>query len=346
MAADNQVVWQTGRVMESSPVADGIQRIVLRTEKPGRAAPGSHVDVRVELDGGADIRSYSVVSSSDDGRTLTISVHRSPRSRGGSVFMHGLRPGDDIAMTQPLQNFPLRIGAPRYVLLAGGVGITAIAEMARVLRDLKADYLLVYVGRSRRVMAYLDELESLHEGHIRVHVDDEGTSLDVASLVDEIADGDRTGTEMYMCGPIRLMDAVRRRWHDQGLPQANLRYETFGNSGWFEPEEFVVSIPRLGIETTVDANLSLLEALEKAGADMMSDCRKGECGLCQVDILDVSGHVDHRDVFFSDEQKKESRRMCSCVSRVVSVGAARDTAACPVAAQAAEDRAVLTIDVP
>ena len=33
----------------------------------------------------------------------------------------------------------------------------------------------------------------------------------------------------------------------------NLRYETFGNSGWFDPEEFVVRIPRLGIEATVAA---------------------------------------------------------------------------------------------
>ena len=70
--------------------------------------------------------------------------------------MHTLRRGDTIEITQPLQNFPLRVGAETYVLLAGGIGITAIANMAAALRTLKVDYRLVYAGRSRSAMAYLD----------------------------------------------------------------------------------------------------------------------------------------------------------------------------------------------
>ena len=331
MAANAQVIWQTGRVIEAVLVATGIQRIVVRTEKPCAAPPGSHVDVVIHAEGRTDIRSYSVVSASPDGSELAISVNLAPNSRGGSRFMHTLQSGDELRMAQPLQNFPLRIGAPRYVLLAGGIGITAIAEMARVLRRVQAQYTLVYVGRSRDRMAYLDELTDIHGGDIRVHVDDEGTSLDAGALVDEIAaDG---STELYMCGPIRLMDAIRRRWHDRGLPAVDLRYETFGNSGWYEPEEFVVSIPALGIETTVGRGRSLLEALEGAGAEVISDCRKGECGLCQIRVLGIAGRIDHRDVFFSDEQRKASPKMCACVSRAVrapSTGAP----------------AVLTIDIP
>ena len=82
-------------------------------------------------------------------------------------------------MTQPLQNFPLRVGAPRYVLLAGGIGITAVTEMARVLRHVGADYTLVYVGRSRERMAYVAELTELHGDRLVLHVDAEGTPLDV-----------------------------------------------------------------------------------------------------------------------------------------------------------------------
>ena len=49
------------------------------------------------------------------------------------------------------------------------------------------------------------------------------------------------------------MDAVRRYWADRELGSADLRYETFGNSGWFDPEEFIVRIPRLGVEVAVRA---------------------------------------------------------------------------------------------
>ena len=79
-----------------------------------------------------------------------------PASRGGSVLMHALQAGDVLDITQPLQNFPLRVGAPRYVLLAGGIGITAIPHMATVLRQREGGLLaIVYAGRNRDSMAYL-----------------------------------------------------------------------------------------------------------------------------------------------------------------------------------------------
>jgi len=305
--------------VSTDQAADGIRRIVVATDLAVRAEPGAHVDVQVALGRGrTGIRSYSVVESRADAGTLTLGVHLSPNTRGGSAFMHALRPGAELTLTAPMQTFPLRLGAKRYILLAGGIGITAIANMAAVLRRIGGDYTLVYVGRHRRAMAFLPELTQLHADGIRVHVDSEGSPLDVEALIDDIArQPSPSGTELYMCGPIRLMDAVRRSWNDHRLTATNLRYETFGNSGWFDAEEFTVRIPRLGLETTVGPHDTLLEALERAGADMMFDCRKGECGLCAVDIVGLNGHVDHRDVFFSESQKTESRKICSCVSRVV-----------------------------
>ncbi|UXM90049.1 PDR/VanB family oxidoreductase [Paenarthrobacter sp. JL.01a] len=332
MAANNTEVWQSATVTAAVDVAAGIRRIELAPSLPISAEPGSHVDVMVSVDGSQEKRSYSVVECSEDGGRLVISVLKAPASRGGSVFMHMLQAGDTLRMTQPLQNFPLRIGAQRYVLLAGGIGITAIMNMATVLRSVKADYTVIYVGRSQAAMAYLKELRDSHGNRLRLHVDNEGNGLDVRSLVGEL---DAT-TELYMCGPIRLMDAVRRAWGEHGLSLPNLRYETFGNSGWYDPEEFIVNIPRLGVEATVGRGRSMLEALEEAGVDMMFDCRKGECGLCEVRILDLQGTLDHRDVFYSQRQQHATEKMCCCVSRAVSSPPPSKTQGFP---------AVLTIDV-
>jgi vanillate O-demethylase ferredoxin subunit len=353
MAADNRPDWQLATVTEAVPVADGIQRVTLRRPPSARAQPGTHIDLRVTIGDHTDTRSYSVVSSNDDGSQITVSVLRSLQSRGGSIFMHGLQVGDTVVTTQPLQNFPLRLGAQRYVLLAGGIGITAIIAMARVLKAMKADYTFVYAARSRTAMAYLAELQETHGDRLRVHIDNEGLSLDVVELINEIAaDPRRENAELYMCGPIRLMDAVRRYWSSCELPVYNLRYETFGNSGWFEPEEFLVRIPRLNIETTVGTHTTILEALTAAGADMMFDCRKGECGLCQVDIQQVDGVIDHRDVFFSDKQHNAGTKLCSCVSRAVSHSAAQARGLLPAAdpgdgnGGAVSRTPVLTIDIP
>jgi vanillate O-demethylase ferredoxin subunit len=167
-------------------------------------------------------------------------------------------------------------------------------------------------------MAYVDELQQLHGEKLVVHVDDEGTPLDVKQLVASATDE----TELYMCGPIRLMDAVRRTWTGRNLSYPNLRYETFGNSGWFDPEEFIVKVPALELEVSVGQHRSMLEALEDAGADMMFDCRKGECGLCEVRILKLEGSIDHRDVFYSARQQNATEKLACCVSRAVTQASA------------------------
>jgi len=336
MAATNVEIWQRAVVRETRDVAEGIRRIVLAPSQPVPAAPGTHVDLMVSINGERQRRSYSIVEAHDGGAELAISVFRTATSRGGSAYMHTLEPGDELDITQPLQNFPLRVGAPRYVLLAGGVGITALLNMARVLKNVKADYRLVYTGRNRGAMAYLADLQEEHGTALDVHVDAEGSGLSVTELVAGI----EAGTELYMCGPIRLMDAVRRAWRAEELDPASLRYETFGNSGWHRPEEFIVRVPRLGLETRVGPGRSMLEALEDAGADMMFDCRKGECGLCEVRILELDGSVDHRDVFYSERQQRAREKMCCCVSRAVT-----DSTAVPGNSGLRPGPAVVTIEV-
>lgn len=310
-------VWRTGTVVESRQIATSIRRIVVELPQPVRSAPGAHIDVAVPDGETVVVRSYSVVEASANGRRLALSVLRVAASRGGSIYMHSLSEGQPIRLRGPVQNFPVVPGADRYLLLAGGIGITAIFGMAQVLRDWGADYRVVYTGRSRATMAYLPELTGAHHNRLQTHISGEVGRLDI----DELLTGMGPSTELYMCGPMSLMRDVRRRWSELSLPAANLRYETFGDSG--ATERFLVKVPRLGVETVVQPGESLLDALEQCGVDVMSDCRKGECGLCEVQILDVVGVIDHRDVFYDARRQERHCRMCSCVSRVTSYSSHR-----------------------
>lgn len=315
MGATSSKRWGKARVLDVGDVAANVKQIVLEPEGPGpHAPPGSHVDVGVYVNGRADVRSYSVVAMGAYGTELILGVQLARQSRGGSAYMHSLRRGQQIAVTQPLQNFPLSYGRPAYVLVAGGIGITALVAMGRALKERNANYRFVYGARSRNLMAFLDDLVAEHGDRLELCVDDEGTSLDVEQLVAGCA----PGAELYVCGPVPMLDAIKTTWARSERPPAHLRFETFGSSGRFAPEAFRVRIPRLGLETLVPHDLSMLEALEACGADMMFDCRRGECGLCEVKVLDVDGAIDHRDVFLSDAQHQAADRLLCCVSRVVS----------------------------
>lgn len=337
MGATSHKRWGPARVLDVCEVAQYVRRVVVEPERlDAPAPPGSHVDIGVFVNGRADVRSYSVVGSGAYGSEIILGVQLARQSRGGSAYMHQLRRGQEVQITQPLQNFPLNYGRPGYVLAAGGIGITALVGMGKALKARGADYRFVYGARSRGLMAFVDDLVGEHGNRMDLRIDDEGRPLDVGELVASVP----AGGELYVCGPTPMLDAIKAEWARAGRRPAELRFETFGSSGRFAPEAFRVRIPRLGLETTVPSDVSMLEALEACGADMMYDCRRGECGLCQVKVLDVTGGIDHRDVFLSDAQHEKNDRLQSCVSRVVSPRTAGEGDG-----QRAEYGAV-TIDIP
>ncbi len=275
----------------------------------------------VQIAGRPDTRSYSVVGPCTDGR-YRIAVKRLPDSRGGSLYMHGLPPGAQLTISAPGNHFDLARGRPEYTLLAGGIGITPIYSMALALAERNARFRLLYACRERKDLAFADELRERIGERLETYLDEEGDRVDLPGEIARLP----PGGEMYVCGPIGLLEAAKRAWAEAGRPVDGLRFETFGNSGRHPSKPFTVRIPRLSKEIMVPANQSMLDALEAAGVAMIYDCRRGECGLCAVRIIEADGIVDHRDVFFSDSQRAANTHLCTCVSRGVGGTLVIDTA--------------------
>src|SRR5690606_35207626 len=173
-------------------------------------------------------------------------------------------------------------------------------------------YHFTYVGRSPEVMPFRDQLTQLHGEALTLHYSGTQGLFDVAGFVSDCP----RDSVLYLCGPLGLLEAVRSAWAEDGRDLRDLRFETFGTTGRYPTGAFTVNVPEQGLKVLVRPDQSILEALEAAGAEMMFDCRKGECGLCQVDICSVRGRVDHRDVFFSDSQHVDGKRLCTCVTRI------------------------------
>ena len=304
--------WSWCTVEAVSDVTPTIREFRLRPEH-GHVPPypaGSHVSVNVLIGGQPARRCYSLVENSDAG-TYRIAVRLAPDSRGGSRGMWNLRAGARIETSNPASLLEIDWNKRNYCLIAGGIGITPITGIAAALRRRNIDATLHYAVKSRGDAAFVDELSALLGDRLIVHASDEGARLDLDATFRALPDD----AIAVMCGPMRMLEAARRAWNDAGRAPADLRYETFGSSGLKPAAEFRVRLKDTNTELVVPQNSSMLDALNGAGFEVISDCQRGECGVCAVDVVAIDGEIDHRDVFFSDQQKHDKRKICPCVSR-------------------------------
>jgi ferredoxin-NADP reductase len=312
--------WRPAHIVATQDLTPDIRsfEIVPEGEFPP-AAPGAHLKLAVVADGRPDTRSYSIVETTPRG--YRIAVKRLKQSRGGSAYMASLGAGARLEIAGPHNHFALRPGRPEYLLIAGGIGITAIFAHARALAKTGSDFRVLYGAHTREDLALVGPLEDFLGERLSLFVSAEGRRIDLG----EAFAGLSPEAEAYVCGPVPMLEAAKQAWRKAGRPIDLLRFETFGASGAWPTQSFRMKIPRLDRDIFVPAGKSMLQALEDAGIAMIFDCRKGECGLCALPILEVDGIVDHRDVFFSEEEKAAGERVCTCVSRVYGGSITLDT---------------------
>jgi vanillate O-demethylase ferredoxin subunit len=312
---------QLATVRAVRPLSDSVREIELVPDSgPLPWTVGSHLQVQVPIEGHHDWRSYSLVGLPD--RTAyRIAVKRVDASRGGSRAMWQLESGHRVTLIAPANHFELSYAAPQSLLVAGGIGITPLLGMALALAARGHHVSMAYAARTRDALVYEPELRSALGVRLHTFVSDDGQRLAFEPLLRDL----HAQAQMLVCGPLPLLHAAQQAWAAAGRPLSLLRFETFGASGEQPAQSFWVRLPRHGLEIVVPPGCSLLDALESHGVPLLADCRRGECGLCALDVLQVEGALDHRDVFFTDDQKRSGRRMCTCVSRVVGGGVVLDT---------------------
>ncbi|MCX5396610.1 PDR/VanB family oxidoreductase [Streptomyces sp. NBC_00102] len=290
----------TGR---STP-AEGV--VQLRLEGPGlpRWEPGAHIDL--VLPSGA-VRQYSLCGDPADPGTYTVAVRLAEDGRGGSREAHAhVHEGEEVGVRGPRNRFPL-VEADAYLFVAGGIGITPVLPMLRAVAGSGVPWRLLYGGRSRATMPFLDEIEKLGVDGDRVTVVPQDTSghPDVTAALAALA----PGTAVYVCGPGPLRDAVAA-----ALPDGcTLHLERFaaGAPGEADSGAFEVELRRSGRTVRVAAGQSVLAAVREELPHVSYSCEQGFCGTCQQRVLD--GEIDHRDELLTDAERADS--MLLCVSR-------------------------------
>lgn len=300
------------RVTKAELVAEGI--LLARFESPDSGPlppwePGSHIEI--VLPSGL-VRHYSLCGDPADSAYYEVAVLLESAGRGGSAEFHRcVSVGSDLRVGLPRNNFELE-PAEEYLFVAGGVGITPMLPMIRHAEASGTPWRLVYGGRSRNSMAFLESVLALGNDHVAIFADDAEGRPDFAAELDRLG----PGAAVYACGPTPMLDVLTDARSIKSVA-AELHIERFvgESAGDITGAPFKVVAKRSGVTVTVGADESILTALRPVVSHIPFSCEDGYCGTCESAVIE--GTVDHRDTYLDDDEREAGDTMMICVSRCV-----------------------------
>lgn len=307
---DTLTVKVMRKVREAEDIASFELASVNGTPLPAFSA-GSHIDVQVP---GGITRQYSLCNDSSELHRYRIAVLRDANSRGGSTGMHDqVNEGDVLQISTPKNHFPLHAAA-NTLLLAGGIGVTPLLCMAQRLAAVGSRFELHYCTRSEERTAFRDEIaQSSFSQQVHFHFDN-GPAAQKLNLDALIATPD-AHTHLYVCGPAGFIDHVLTTAQAKGWPSEQVHLEYFGAA----PQDtsgdagFEVKIASTGQTYAIPADQSIVQVLNGHGIEILTSCEQGVCGTCITRVLE--GEPEHRDMYFTDEEKAKNDQFTPCCSR-------------------------------
>jgi ferredoxin-NADP reductase len=276
-----------------------------------RFAAGAHIAVR---HADSAVRDYSLWNDPAERRRYCIAVLRERDGQGSGHWHEWVRVGDPVEASMPRNNFPLNDAAERYLLLAGGIGITPIMAMIAELRRRHAEFLLHYCTRSPEATAFRDNLDLLAaQGRVIFHHDggEPARGLDITATLRD----PRPGTHLYYCGPAGMMRAAAAA--SAGWPEGTVHCEYFTGPAAQPPaplgedRPFRVRLVRSGGEYEIPAGETIIDVLRRHDISVQTSCELGYCGRCLTAYCD--GEPDHRDQILSETDRR--RYLLICCSR-------------------------------
>lgn len=274
---------------------------------------GAHIEMYLVLGDGPITRHYSLVGGCGQG-SYCIAVQRATRQRGSAWLHAHAAVGTRLMVSRPKNHFLLDRRDSKSLLIAGGIGITPVLALLRSLVLRSYPFELLYVGRHEPTMAYLPEVRQL--AGERAHIHCTGLQGHQRPDLQALLAAQPPDTTGYVCGPASMINSTHQAAAALGWATGRVRSELFTPPPTGDEVPFELDLKKSGLTLQVGQHTSILEAMTAAGLHPLFDCRRGECGLCPLPVLQADGPLQHRDTYLSSDEKASGQSLCICVSRV------------------------------
>lgn len=282
---------------------------------------GQYLTLRSTINGEDVRRSYSLCSTptEDDLRVVVKKIEAGVFS---TYANDELKVGDTLEVMTPAGNFHFKPNAgskKTYALFAAGSGITPIISIAQtILAEEKDSKVSLFFGNKNfDSIIFREAIEAMKNKHMQnfriVHVlsrESLGNQLQKGRIDKEKCDalykaffGNQTPDAAYICGPEEMILAVKDSLVENGMSPSAVHFELF-TSGNVKKEITPSNEPSIAANVSVildsdqydlamDSNgETILDAAQKAGADLPYACKGGVCCTCKAKIISGSARMD------------------------------------------------------
>lgn len=223
-------------------IADGVYEFVFAPDRPFRYRPGQYLEWTlggVKLDSRGN-RRYFTIASSPEERYVRLGVRFYEAPSAFKTELASLKKGDVIHVGSLAGDFTLPHDTNRKVaFIAGGIGVTPFASMARhlVAKGLKRDAVLLYSAKNAGEVAYRDVFELAGRQGLRAlyTLTDDETAVRLPDTTRGVIDAefiaravpDYAERTFYVSGPPAMVNAMQGALSTLGVSGRRIKRDYF-----------------------------------------------------------------------------------------------------------------------
>ena len=146
-------------------------------------------------------------------------------------LFRNLHPGTEAVIEGAYGMFDYKTGGQKQIWIAGGIGLTPFLSFIRDMDgNLDQDVELYYTVRHPEEALFLDEIEATSKGNPRLKAHVRFSATDGSLTVEEIlenAGGEVREHDIYMCGPLPMVQAFTGKFEGLGVSKERIHFEEF-----------------------------------------------------------------------------------------------------------------------
>lgn len=292
-------------------------------------------------------RSYSFSSSPAVDEPYEITVKRVDNGEISRLLHHKTQVGDEIQVMDPQGLFtyiPSETNNNTIFLFGAGVGVTPLFSILKTALVAETDtkVVLVYSNSSKEQTIFYDELLEWQAAYPeRLHIEfiwSNSKNLLTARLNrDYILNlvrehlNDQQDAVFYTCGPLFYMDLVRFTLLGMGVPEADIKRETFHFPEEEEDEDekeeepvdmtsydIVLKFQGKDYPMTIPYDKTILDIGLEHKIKLPYSCKSGMCSTCISQVTKGAVRMDYNEVL--TDREVDNGRCLICTSHPMENG--------------------------